>query len=342
MRRIRTIKPEWLTDESLASCSIEARLLSVGLILLADDAGRGVATVEHLACEVFRYELFRRGLDELSTIVRRALDELSTIGFCTIYEVSSKHYYELPAWSRHQRIDRPSPSRIPPHPGGTAAVSPASTVLVEDSTIDRRTLDEPSTSPRGSIAAGSEGIGSERSGSGAGARARTRTRGNLDEDDESPHSVRLRTAWTKWAASYEQHRGSLAADSDGRSKAEVVRVVGDAADRTGRDFGELFDQVLAEYWRDPWTKRKDAKPGFGNLLRQVGSLLERLSPVAAPPDPNADPPDYDPAKHGEPKDWRNDKLWNAYIDRDVRERWDVEAVRARLKRTRRRDAEAAQ
>jgi hypothetical protein len=51
--RIRTIKPEWLEDELLAAASDEARVLSVALILMADDYGRGRASLATIAAGAF-------------------------------------------------------------------------------------------------------------------------------------------------------------------------------------------------------------------------------------------------------------------------------------------------
>ena len=47
--RIRTIKPEWLEDERLALASPPARVMSVALICMADDFGRGRRAVTWVA-----------------------------------------------------------------------------------------------------------------------------------------------------------------------------------------------------------------------------------------------------------------------------------------------------
>lgn len=39
MARIRTVKPEFWTDEKIVECSIPARLLFIGLFNFADDKG---------------------------------------------------------------------------------------------------------------------------------------------------------------------------------------------------------------------------------------------------------------------------------------------------------------
>jgi hypothetical protein len=105
--RIRTIKPEWLEDEQLAEAGTLARLLSVGLIVLADDHGRGRANEVVLAAKVFTYEA-----DPLGCI-REALASLSRIDFVQLYSVRGQRYYKIRNWSKHQRIDRPSKPRFP-------------------------------------------------------------------------------------------------------------------------------------------------------------------------------------------------------------------------------------
>ncbi len=102
--RIRTIKPEWLDDEKLALSSPEARVLSVALILLADDHGNGRAAIPLLAGRVFP------GKD--LAVTEKALSEL--LGwFVNTYEVSGQSYYHLRNWSKHQRIRFRGDPRVP-------------------------------------------------------------------------------------------------------------------------------------------------------------------------------------------------------------------------------------
>ena len=114
--RIRTVKPEWLEDELLAGASDEARVLSIALILMADDHGRGRASIAVIASGAWRYEMERdEGARATETLAKasRALRELVEIGFARLYEVSRQRYYELPNWTRHQRVDKPGQPRVP-------------------------------------------------------------------------------------------------------------------------------------------------------------------------------------------------------------------------------------
>lgn len=107
--RIRSIKPEWLDDEKMASASDEARLLSVALILLADDYGNGRAHPLFLASRVWSYGEPREVLEKLS----RALATLEASGFVALYNVNGQQYFHINNWSRHQRVDHPGKPVVP-------------------------------------------------------------------------------------------------------------------------------------------------------------------------------------------------------------------------------------
>lgn len=106
MMRIRTIKPEWLEDERMAEASSDARVLSIALILLADDAGRGRLNRATAArCFPADPATFDQAFAELSG------------WFVERYDVRGQGYYAIVNWSKHQRIDKPSKPRTPEPPG---------------------------------------------------------------------------------------------------------------------------------------------------------------------------------------------------------------------------------
>lgn len=103
--RIRSVKPEWLEDELLMMCSANARVLSIALILLADDYGNGRA---HPAM------LRSRSLPLCDPPeFRAAFDELIEIRYVIVYEVSGQQYYSIRNWSKHQKVDKPGKPRVP-------------------------------------------------------------------------------------------------------------------------------------------------------------------------------------------------------------------------------------
>jgi hypothetical protein len=117
--RIRTIKPEWLEDELLAGASNEARVLSVGLILMADDYGRGRANIATIAADAWRFAMAQDDgahAAEVLAMASRAFRELLAIRFVIDYEVDRQRYFAIRNWNKHQKVDRPSKPRIPAPP----------------------------------------------------------------------------------------------------------------------------------------------------------------------------------------------------------------------------------
>lgn len=118
MARIRSIKPEFTQSESLGRVSRDARLLFILLWTHADDAGRFRANPRLLACELFPYD------DDALSELRGWLEELEREGCVQLYRVGGDSYGCIPKWKEHQKIDHPSPSRLPPPPEGPREPSP--------------------------------------------------------------------------------------------------------------------------------------------------------------------------------------------------------------------------
>lgn len=111
MPRIRSIKPSIWGDDRFASLSRDARLLAIGLISAADDAGRFIASSTAIAGAVFPHD------DIPSATVRRWRDEVARAGLIAIYQVGGRDYGWFPNWKKHQVINRPSKSVLPAPPG---------------------------------------------------------------------------------------------------------------------------------------------------------------------------------------------------------------------------------
>ena len=107
MPRIRTIKPEFPQSESVGHLSREARLLFLLLFTLVDDAGRTRAASRLLASLLYPYD------DDASSLIDGWLEELEATGAIRRYQVSGLTYLEIINWSVHQKIDRPTKSRLP-------------------------------------------------------------------------------------------------------------------------------------------------------------------------------------------------------------------------------------
>lgn len=112
--RIRTIKPGTWADERIGHVTRDARLLFVGLISLADDEGRMRDLPAAILGHVFPYDA------DAPRHLGRWLRELTDTGLVRAYTVGEHRYLLLPGFERHQVINRPSPSELPPPPDGTS------------------------------------------------------------------------------------------------------------------------------------------------------------------------------------------------------------------------------
>jgi hypothetical protein len=106
--RIRTIKPEFPQSESMGRVSREARLLFVMLWTLCDDSGRTRAASRMLASLLFPYD------DDAKDLIDGWLAELEREQCVVRYQAEGQSYLQVCKWLNHQKIDRPSQSKIPP------------------------------------------------------------------------------------------------------------------------------------------------------------------------------------------------------------------------------------
>jgi hypothetical protein len=112
MARIRTIKPEAWDSEDLASVSVTAVLTFFGLLTLADDAGRFRA---HPA--IIHGRLWALRPEHTPVHVAADLEQLARAGLICLYTgCDGRTYLHIVTWSKHQKIDRPSASRLPECP----------------------------------------------------------------------------------------------------------------------------------------------------------------------------------------------------------------------------------
>jgi hypothetical protein len=107
MARIRTIKPEFQQSESMGRVSRDARLLFVQLWTYADDSGRARAASRMLASVLFPFD------DDAPNLIDGWLDELERENCIVRYIVDGTTYLQVINWEKHQKIDKPSPSRLP-------------------------------------------------------------------------------------------------------------------------------------------------------------------------------------------------------------------------------------
>ena len=106
MARIRTIKPDFWRDESLAKISTEACLLAIGLLNHCDDEGFFNANPKLVESDIFP-------LRELSSTTTVLLQELYKIGYVLMFQGSDgKTYGKVSNFEKHQVINKRTPSKI--------------------------------------------------------------------------------------------------------------------------------------------------------------------------------------------------------------------------------------
>lgn len=106
--RIRTIKPDAFLSESLSQVDFFTRWTFAGIWTYLDDHGYGRGDARLIRAALFP-------LDDGVTVgkVTTAIESLVEIGSLCIYEVEGKRYIHSPNWQDHQRVNRPTASKLP-------------------------------------------------------------------------------------------------------------------------------------------------------------------------------------------------------------------------------------
>jgi len=113
MARIRTIKPALFTSRTVSAYSDALFRTFTGLLCYVDDKGRGEDDPDLIKANV---------APRLKRVTPRVIDahlaELAAEADPPVcrYDVDGVRYLHLLGFGDHQRINRPTPSRIPPCP----------------------------------------------------------------------------------------------------------------------------------------------------------------------------------------------------------------------------------
>lgn len=147
MARIRTIKPEFWTDEKIVELSFQSRLLFIGMWNFADDDGRLVHSPKRIKMQILPADTV--DIDAL-------LAELRASSLIQVYSVSGVEYIQISNFSKHQKVDRRTDSKLPPPnsaepPREESSTRDSSRVVTEPLPNTRRALDESSTSSAESL-----------------------------------------------------------------------------------------------------------------------------------------------------------------------------------------------
>lgn len=114
MARIRSIKPGFFRSASVAELSSDAcRITWIGLWTYCDDYGRGIDDSRLVKGEIWALH------DRVTAkVVEGHLVDLADSEDPMIcrYEMGGRRYLHVVNWRLHQKINRPTPSVIPPCP----------------------------------------------------------------------------------------------------------------------------------------------------------------------------------------------------------------------------------
>jgi hypothetical protein len=107
MARIRSIKPDFWTDEKVVELSAFARLLFIGLWNFADDEGRMQYSPKKIKMQIFPAD---------SLDISELFGEIRGASLIDIYVVDNIEYLEIKNFAKHQKIDKRTASKLPPSP----------------------------------------------------------------------------------------------------------------------------------------------------------------------------------------------------------------------------------
>lgn len=206
MARIRTIKPEFPQSESMGRVSREARLCFVLLWTICDDSGRTRASSRMLASLLYPYD------EDAGKRIDGWLTELETENCIVRYEIDGNTYLEVRNWLNHQRIDKPSASKIPPFAEASRILANPREASCEEGK-------------------GKEGKGKERNG-----RERTLAEPSLPAVEGLDAA-----AWARWVAYRSEIRKPLKPASHQAAMTALARY--------GAQQGAVVDQSISNGWQ---------------------------------------------------------------------------------------------
>lgn len=139
--RIRTIKPEFPHSESMGRVSRDARLTFILLWTLADDSGRLRGNSRMLASLLFPYD------DDAKSLIETWLTELDREGCIRRYLHEGTSYIQVCNWLNHQKIDKPSQSKLPAFDESSRIVSNPREMSSGDLDLDQGSSDMAASPP---------------------------------------------------------------------------------------------------------------------------------------------------------------------------------------------------
>ena len=106
MARSRSIPTQLFWDPAFSLLDSDTQIILLGLTLIADDEGRGLAQTRFLV----------RQFDKDATLIEQALMTLTETGFLICYQADNQLYYQHLHWQEWETLSKPTPSRYPAPP----------------------------------------------------------------------------------------------------------------------------------------------------------------------------------------------------------------------------------
>lgn len=258
MARIRTIKPEFFTSLTIADLTPEQRLTFIGLWTHVDDAGRCVDDPRLIKAAVWPLD------DRTAADIEIDLKALTESSLITRYTLNRKRYIAVTSWREHQRINRPTKSKLPaPDQGERPDPEPPTSTdgePREDSHTPHGALTEDSPQERNREQGTGKGTGS--TGSRPPARAR-----EAPETDNRPLPDRMTDAfldrYKRGNAYVRKHVRRVIADTlaNGTDPGELWA----ALERLGATSRPISDGTLQFAFADI-RKQAAPQPSVGNVV----------------------------------------------------------------------------
>lgn len=137
MARIRSVKPDLRISRVVATWPVPARYAWVLLWGYLDDYGRGIDDVRLIVADCFPLDrdVTERKMETWLRLYATASNPEKPAPLCR-YSVAGQGYLHSTNWHEHQRVNRPTPSRIPPCPLHESFTEPLTESLSEDSMSD--------------------------------------------------------------------------------------------------------------------------------------------------------------------------------------------------------------
>ena len=249
LARIRTIKPEFWVDDVMVELPLETRLLFVGLWNFVDDEGFIEDKPKRIKMQIFPAD---------DVLIEDSLSALVDSGRLHAFDSDQGPILQVANWSRHQKINRPTPTRF-------TGITPKN--------------GRDSVSTHGYVSEHSRGKGKERKG-------RERKGKEITPLPPSGELVRLPTpfdqVWESWPKKTEKDRSQSEYAKHVRDVPDLASLIATFGDAYARTTEKHYIPSLAAWLhRKRWTDELPQPRDGGSRVQQGLSVADELRRMEA-------------------------------------------------------------